>query len=345
MTSHPWLQPIVFADGRTLPTRILPGPMEGVTEGSFLSAMSERGFVNAWFTPFLRISTGVPRRSRLQHWLDPFLRTGMPVIAQLMGVDSAKLAAAAAILHSLGAACVDLNCACPSPTVIGNGGGGRRLCDPDWITRTLSAMREACGNHAISVKIRVGFDSPAELPAIAAAVRSARPDLVFCHFRTVRELYRPIIGGLQRLAKARDLLPDCLLIGSGDLFTAEDAEAMHQQCAVDGVIPARGLLRNPALLRDIHDRCLNRPPTPLRDAERIDFLRDIAAASGQRPGASHGFVLRIAAGLYGRDSALFRELAACRNLHLANACLNRADIDTAAVPAATPAPGIGKDQP
>lgn len=337
MTSHPWLQPIVFADGRTLPTRILPGPMEGVTEGSFLSAMSKRGFVNAWFTPFLRISTGVPRRSRLQHWLEPFLHTGMPVIAQIMGIDSAKLATTAAILHSLGATCVDLNCACPSPTVIGNGGGGKRLCEPDWITRTLDAMREACGNHAISVKIRVGFDSPAELPAIAEAVRSARPDLVFCHFRTVRELYRPISDGLQRLAKARDLLPDCILFGSGNLFTADDAEAMRQQCAVDGVIPARGLLQNPALLLDIHDYCHNRPPTPLSDAERIDFLRDIAAASGQRPGANHGFVLRVAAGLYGRDSALFRDLATCRNLRMANECLNRAD--------AAPAPRIGKDQP
>ncbi|MGI5922431.1 MAG: tRNA-dihydrouridine synthase family protein [Lentisphaeria bacterium] len=341
MTNHPWLQPIVFADGRALPTRILPGPMEGVTEGSFLSAMSKRHFVNAWFTPFLRISTAVPRRSRLQRWLEPYLRNGTPVIAQLMGVDSAKLASAAAILHGLGATCVDLNCACPSPSVLSNGGGGKRLCDPDWINRTLNAMREACGNRAISVKIRVGFDSPEELPAIAAAIRSAQPALVFCHCRTVRELYRPISDGRQRLAKARDLLPDCLLIGNGDILCAEDAEAMRQKCAVDGVIAARGLLRNPALLRDIHDHCLDRPPTPLSDSERLDFLRDIADAPEQGPGAKHGFVLRIAAGLYGHDSALFHELARCRNLRQANEYLHRLNANVAS----TAAPCIGKDPP
>lgn len=320
--------------------------MEGVTEGSFLSAMSDRRFVTAWFTPFLRISTGIPRRSRLQHWLEPFLHTGLPVVAQIMGTDSAKLAAVAAALHAIGAVCVDLNCACPSPTVISNGGGGRRLQDPDWIARTLGAMREACGNHAVSVKIRVGFDSPDELPAIAAAVRSAQPDLVFCHFRTVRELYRPIPDGLQRLAKARELLPDCLLFGSGDLFSAEDAMAMRRLCAVDGVIPARGLLQNPAILRDIHDHCAGIGPRPLSVTERIIFLLDIAAASGRRPGGSHGFVLRIAAGLFGRESIFFHALAQCRNLRLATACLNHAlaEQERAAGPDHS-VTSKGKDQP
>ena len=147
---------------------------------------------------------------------------------------------------------------------------------------------------------------------------------------------------LQRHAIDREELTFSRLVGTVEIVssrpcTADDAEAMRQQCAVDGVIPARGLLQNPALLRDIHDHCHNRPPTPLSNAERIDFLRDIAAASGQRPGANHGFVLRVAAGLYGRDSALFRALATCRNLRMANECLNRAD--------AAPAPRIGKDQP
>lgn len=311
--------------------------MEGVSEGSFLRAMSSRRLVNAWFTPFLRISTGVPRRSRLQRWLEPFLASGLPVIAQIMGTDCAKLAAAAAALQRLGAHCVDLNCACPSPTVVANGGGGQRLREPDWIKRCLAAMREACAEGAISVKIRVGFDSPSELPAIAAALRDARPDIVFCHFRCVRELYEPITGGLQRLARARELLPDALLFGSGDLFSAEDAETMRQQCAVDGVIPARGLLRNPALLRDIRQHCQGRPPTPMDAAERLGFLRDIAAAAELRPFASHGFVLRIAAGLYGRDSALFRDLARCRNLRMAADYLRQAD--------STLPLGPGKDLP
>ena len=288
-----WLQPLPLPDGQALPGRLLPGPMEGVSEGSFLDVMTERGLVQAWHTPFLRISTGVPRRARLAAWLAPYLATGRPVIAQIMGTDSARLAAAARRLHDAGAIGVDLNCACPSPTVVGNQAGGYRLRDPDWIARTLDAMRQTCGIRAISVKIRCGFESPAELPAIAAALRRAAPDLVFCHFRTVREMYRPVADGLERLRRLRDLLPDARLFGAGDLFTVEDAFRMGETTQVDGVTPARGLIRNPGLLREIAAALGGPAFTPLTSEDKISFLHDLSERSGL-PVRKRGFVIHVA---------------------------------------------------
>ena len=288
-----WLQPLPLPDGQALPTRLLPGPMEGISEGSFLDVMTSRGLVTAWHTPFLRISTGVPRRSRLTAWLNPYLATGKPVIAQIMGVDSARLAAAAHRLYDIGACVIDLNCACPSPTVIGNQAGGYRLLDPDWIARTLNAMRQACGNAAISVKIRCGFESPDELPGIAAALRRAAPDLVFCHFRTVREMYQPIGDGLERLRRLRDLLPDTPLFGAGDLFTVEDALRMGEVAQVDGVTPARGLIRNPGLLREIAAALGGTAFTPMTREDKISFLHDLSEQSGL-PVKKRGFVIHVA---------------------------------------------------
>lgn len=296
MTDHAlanWRRPLPLIGGQALPGRLLPGPMEGISEGSFLRVMTDRGLVQAWHTPFLRISTGVPRRSRLAAWLTPYQATGLPVIAQIMGTDSARLAAAARRLHDLGVLCVDLNCACPSPTVIGNQAGGYRLRDPDWMARTLDAMRQACGARAISVKIRCGFESPAELPAIATALRHAAPDLVFCHFRTVREMYRPVADGLERLRRLRDLLPDTRLFGSGDLFTVEDALRMGETTGVDGITPARGLIRNPGLIREIAAALGGPPFTPMTEDDKKAFLHDLSELSGL-PVRKRGFVIHVA---------------------------------------------------
>ena len=308
------LEPLELAPGQVLPCRILPGPMDGITEQSFLTAMSIRHWVPCWWTPFLRISTGVPRRSRLAAWLQPYLDTGLPVIAQIMGVASDKLAETAGRLHEAGALCVDLNCACPSPKVIGNQGGGACLKDPAWIRDTLLAMRKCCGNRAISVKIRAGFASASELPDITAALRQAQPNLVSLHYRTVTEMYKPVPDGLLRLRQAREALPDVPLFGSGDLFTADAALRMFQETGVDGVLPARGLLANPALLLQIHDACkgLHRPE--LCPIEKIAFLRDLARSGCDSQRAPNGFLLRMCASLFGRDSELFQKLVNLRKL-------------------------------
>ena len=81
---HKFLMPLSFRNGSSLPMRALPGPMDGITEGSFLKVLSEEGCAPAWFTPFLHISNGVPRTARLKLALQPFLASGRPVIAQIM---------------------------------------------------------------------------------------------------------------------------------------------------------------------------------------------------------------------------------------------------------------------
>ncbi|MBR0457951.1 MAG: tRNA-dihydrouridine synthase family protein [Victivallales bacterium] len=305
---HPWLEPLSFRDGRALPCRILPGPMEGVTEGSFVQVLGAAHLIRCWFTPFIRISNGVPRRSRLRPHIQPYLDTGVPVIAQIMGTRTELLAEAAARLHELGATCVDLNCACPSPEVLSSRSGGFLLQNPQWIHDTIAAMKRACGPRAVSVKIRVGFASPDELPAITEAIRNARPDLVTCHFRTVREMYSPVSNGLARLSRLRELLPDLPLFGSGDLFTIQDALQMHQICHVDGIAPARGLMRNPALLREIEAAIGGEPfQASLDESAKLAFLHEIGRVSGKSP-THQGFVLRLAKAMFGPDSPQFHAL-------------------------------------
>lgn len=313
---HLWLRPLPLPGGHVLPNRILPGPMEGITGGAFCAAMRAFDLVDAWITPFIRVSTGVPRRTRLEARLAPFLAPGalLPLVVQVMGTDTGRLAGTAARLAEIpGVVGIDLNCACPSPAVVASGAGGARLRDPPWIARTLAALRTACPRCAISVKLRTGCAAAAELPAILAAVRAAAPDLVVLHFRTVAELYREVPEGWERLARARDLLPGQCLFGSGDLFTATAALDLGRRAALDGVTPARGLLRNPWLLRDIAALCRGDDPPPRPPGAGTAFLAALLAAAEADGTWRPGFVLEVARHLFGVETPRFRALAAARS--------------------------------
>lgn len=285
--------------------------MEGVTEGLFLKILSDHRWVKCWWTPFLRISVAVPHRPRLRHWMADYLATGLPVIAQVMGTDSGRLAKAGQGLREQGACAVDLNCACPSQIVVSNGAGGARLRDPAWIAETVAQMKAAV-DCPVGVKVRMGFDSPKEFAqGIASALREARPDFVTVHFRTVREGYCRISDGLERMAEARRLLEDIPLVGTGDLFTVEDVLRMRDSCGVDAVAPARGLLRNPRLNDDVSESLAAGVTRELTMTEKCALVQEF-----QEQGASIGFLLQMAANILGRDSREFRELVAvCTEKH------------------------------
>ena len=290
-----------------MPGRVLPGPMEGITAGAFCTVMNRMDLVSAWVTPFIRVSEGIRRPARLRDRLRAF--SPLPVVAQIMGTDIPLLAATAARLAAEpGVIGIDLNCACPKPIVVANGGGGGRLRHPRWIREALGALRAACPATGISLKVRVGLESDEELPGICEAIREGRPDFVVVHYRTVEELYRPAPRGLERLARAREWLPGLPLFGSGDLFSVEAAARMFAVAAVDGVTPARGLVANPWLLRDIEQDC-RAGVVPVRtDADKRRFLSHLIAEADRTQTWRPGFVLEVVRHQFGRDHPLFARL-------------------------------------
>ena len=223
-----------------------------------------------------------------------------------------------------GAVGIDLNCACPSRTVVANGAGAARLRHPEWIAAALRALREALPQAGLSLKLRSGLTDPAEMDDVLAAVAACAPDFVTLHYRTAAEAYDPVHGGWERLARARALLPGVVLVGCGDVDSAEAALRLHRQTGVDGVAVARGLLRRPWALCDIAAACAGRSPAGADRHRALISLRDMAlAGAAQRP-ARPGFVLEVARQMLGDDDALFRELSRSQTLEQAAHCLQAA---------------------
>jgi len=307
-----WLQPLLLRGGQVLPNRIVPSPMDGVTCGSFVSVMSKWGLVRSWIVPFLRVSTGVPRVARLREKIKLFVVSGFPVIVQIMGTDIELLCKMAEQLQKLGVAGIDLNCGCPSSTVLRNGAGGACLRDPVWVGDAVQALREVCANCAFSVKLRTGYNDFREMEQIFPLVERVKADFVIVHWRSVKEGYQEVKRGVERLAIARELFENTTLLGSGDLFTIKDALHMYRLGRVDGVAPARGILANPWLLSQIESCCGDNGVQHTSEQKKIEFLLANIEFSTMGKSVNNGFILQLVGKMFGRNSSIFTEVIKCR---------------------------------
>ena len=266
------------------PVEVWPGPLEGVMREPFLRAAAALHLTDRWMTPFLRLSSAVPRRRRLDAFLAPFLATRLPVTLQLMGTDPAILAETARAAAEAGAAGINLNFGCPSRQVTSGGAGGGVLRRPERMAAILTAVRRALPDTVpLSVKLRCGWEAESEMPAVLdAAAGSGAADRIFFHCRTVREQYRPVPAPerQRRMARAVARCAPLPVIVNGDIAAAEEGRILVRETGAAGVMCARFWLRDPGLLLRLRGE-------PADDAEtlRRRFFR-LAARDGLRRGAA-----------------------------------------------------------
>jgi tRNA-dihydrouridine synthase len=128
------------------------------------------------------------------------------------------------------------------------------LTDPQRAAAVLEAVRDAVPSESVTtVSLRRGFDDCAEsserFDAIVSAAWSSGYDAVRVHGRTVEQRY----VGRSRwdiLKRVKTQWPDRTILGSGDVFTAEDAVKMLRETGVDVVWIARGAIGNPWIFED-----------------------------------------------------------------------------------------------
>jgi tRNA-dihydrouridine synthase len=244
---------------------------------------------------------------------------------QLFGSDPDVMSQAAALLAPFRPSVIDINAGCPVPKVVKTGAGSALMKTPVLLGKIVAAVVKAAGRGlapqaavvggevcpaaddevwppggdgdrppekhdygipAVTVKIRTGWDaSSVNYRECAKIAREEGAALVTLHARTRAQGY----GGtadwehIARLTQELDI-PVC---GSGDLFTAGDAERMLAETQCAAVMFARGALGNPFLFeetRHLLDGTPYTPPSPERRIETaLGHLRDVASVSGENP--------------------------------------------------------------
>lgn len=228
-----------------LDTPLLLAPMAGVTDLPFRLLCREMGCGLAC-TEMISAKAVLYNNRRTVELLRSDARE-RPVAVQLFGSDPEIVAEIAARMDEEPFDIIDFNMGCPAPKVVNNGEGSALMKDPRLVERILSKL-VASVKKPVTVKIRKGFDdAEANAVEIARVAESCGVSAVTVHGRTRAQYYSGKADwGIIRRVKEAVSIP---VIGSGDIFLAEDAGRMLAQTGCDGVMAARGARGNPWIFK------------------------------------------------------------------------------------------------
>ena len=176
-----------------------------------------------------------------------------PIAGQIMGSEPETMVRAAKIIDNAGYDVVDLNYACPVKKIKNKARGGHMLRDLERGFAIMRQVRDVVpSSKPVTMSLRRSFDSTSESTNMfwqlieeawrigIAAVR--------VHARTVEQKYQGR-ADWSILKELKTRYPDKTILGSGDVFTAEDAVRMKLETGVDIVWIARGAIGNPWIFR------------------------------------------------------------------------------------------------
>lgn len=225
-------------------------PMQDVTDLAFWRVMARYGGADVYWTEYFRVHAD----SRLEKWILESIThnpTGRPVIAQMIGNDVPALVRTARELQQHPVAAIDLNLGCPAPVVYRKCAGGGLLREPAKIDAILGALREAV-SIPLTVKTRIGFDSPAPFEGLLELFKKHSIDLLTVHGRTVEQMYRPGVRYDLIAQAAREM--HCPVLANGNVHGPEQAMELLATTGTGGLMIGRGAIRNPWLFDQIRQR-------------------------------------------------------------------------------------------
>ncbi|PAY18385.1 tRNA-dihydrouridine synthase [Rhodopirellula sp. SM50] len=219
------------------------------------------------------------KRQKTKHFLD-IHPDEHPVGGQLMGAEPEQFSLGALKLVEAGFDIIDVNFGCPVKKVLGRCRGGFHLSQPKVAIEILQRTRDIVPPHIpVTVKMRRGIDdTPQSRDAffeILDGARDAGLAAATVHGRTVVQRY---VGPSRWsfLSEVKSHVGRSMqILGSGDLFSAEDCLRMIDQTGIDGVTVARGAIGNPWIFRQARALAGGQPlPDPPSLHQQADVMRE-----------------------------------------------------------------------
>lgn len=226
---------------------IVLGPMAGVTDLPFRMLCKEQG-ADLVYTEMVS-AKGIQFNNKNTENLLYINEEERPAALQLFGSDPDILSETAKRIEERNFDILDINMGCPVPKVVNNGEGSALMKNPKLIGEIVRKVSSAI-KKPVTVKIRKGFSedniNTIEVAKIAEENGAAA---VAVHARTREQYYSGKADwSIIRAVKEAVSIP---VIGSGDVFSPEDAKQMIEQTNCDAIMLARGTRGNPWLFAQI----------------------------------------------------------------------------------------------
>ncbi|HSK46613.1 MAG TPA: tRNA dihydrouridine synthase DusB [Coriobacteriia bacterium] len=260
--------------------RVLLAPMAGVTEAPFRAICKRMGAGLTYTEMVSAKGLHYNPDSVASQALLTFAEEETPCAVQIFGSEPELMARQAASLVERYAdkiALIDINMGCPVGKVVGKGEGSALMRTPELAEKVVSAVAQAC-SVPVTVKFRKGWDAnEVNAPDFARRMEAAGAASVTVHGRTREQFYKGE-ADWEVIAQVKQAV-SVPVIGSGDVFTADDVVAMLDRTGVDGVMVARGARGNPWIFREAKALLESGVATPApTQFERIEMAREHAGA-------------------------------------------------------------------
>ncbi len=222
-------------------------PLEGLTDCIYRT-LHHKYFpgIDRYYTPFFSPTSARTLTSREARELPPADTLGVAVIPQLLTKHPGDFLWMCEKLQDLGYTQVNLNTGCPSGTVCAKGKGAAMLKEPDKLAAFLDEIF-ACASAEISIKTRIGFDTPDEFPALLELFNRYPVKELIIHPRIRSAFYKGNVDlDTFTYAYQNSKAPVCY---NGNLNCLADIERITEYYPnLSAVMLGRGLIGDPGML-------------------------------------------------------------------------------------------------
>ena len=225
-------------------------PMSGVTNSAFRRLIKELnpGYVGLVVSEFISVE-GMTRNSRRSIQMMDFHESERPYGVQVFGYDPVRMRDAALMVQDKGVELVDINCGCPAPKVVKNGGGCELMRQPLHLAKVFREVKK----HVlipVTMKMRSGWDeSSKNALEIAHIAESEGIEAIVVHGRTRSQMYRGESDWsiVEKIAESVSVP----VLGSGDVINRETALKRLAANKIAGIYIGRAAMTNPFVFTEI----------------------------------------------------------------------------------------------
>ncbi len=173
---------------------------------------------------------------------------------QIFGEDAQAMTKSIDVVESFNPKFIDINMGCPVKKVVTKGGGSALLKDPKSLAVLLASMKKKM-NVPLTIKIRMGWDADQiNADEIVHVAHNEGIEFVAIHGRTRAQQYT----GEAKWDYIEWLTQNSPLpiVGNGDLHQAHQVRERWSKTNCQGLMIARGALRNPFIFLESMDESL-----------------------------------------------------------------------------------------
>lgn len=261
-------------------------PMAGVADRAFRELCV--GYGASYVVSEMISSKGVSLGDRKSKQLMQLSETERPAGVQIFGNDPEIMAESVKTVLGVHPQFVDINMGCPAPKIAGNGGGASLMRNPELAEQIVAAVKKACGEIPVTVKIRAGWDfDTINAVEMAKRAENAGAAAVTVHGRTRQQMYAPPVNH-EIIAEVKKAV-SIPVVGNGDITDGISAAKMLEDTNCDFLMVGRGALGRPWVFQQINaylneGRILPEPPVSERMRVMLNHIQMLCTYKGERVG-------------------------------------------------------------